>query len=283
MSLCYNCFHEKPDDGVCIFCRYFDGSDKNKYPLSLPKGTVLAGKYIIGRVLGQGGFGITYIAQDYRTKELVAIKEYFPDTLATRTDRTTVSSFSGEREEAFIYGRECFLEEAKTLSHFIGNPNIVRIISYFEENNTAYFAMEHLKGESLMSYLKKMGGKISFDKAMQLIGPVMDALAAVHATGIIHRDISPDNIFLTEDGKTKLIDFGAARYSLGDRSRSLDVVFTPATAGRVPIPTSTRWRQPSTTRSPAASLRIPSTEWMRMRFSALQRSDALFPPTAKML
>ena len=196
----------------------------DKYPLALPEGTAVGGKYIIKSVLGQGGFGITYLAQDYKTNELVAIKEYFPDTLATRTNASTVSVLTGDREQNFTYGKDCFLQEARTLSEFIGNPNIVRIISYFEENNTAYFVMEYVEGESLKTHLDNNGGKLSWEETKRFLFPVIDALSSVHAKGIIHRDISPDNIIITDSGNIKLIDFGAARYSLGDKSRSLDVV-----------------------------------------------------------
>ena len=222
-KICYNCFTEH-DGQFCPECGYKNLSGADKHPLALPEGTVLAGKYILGRVLGQGGFGITYIAQDYNTKELVAIKEFFPDTMAARTDSTTVSSYSDERADAFIYGKECFLQEAKTLAEFNGNPNIVKIYSYFEENGTAYFAMEYVDGISLLKYLQDHGGKISVKETENVLFPIMDALNEVHAKGIIHRDISPDNIYITKDGQIKLLDFGAARYSLGDRSRSLDVV-----------------------------------------------------------
>ena len=194
------------------------------YPLALPEGTVVGGKYVIQKVLGQGGFGVSYLARDYHTNELVAIKEYFPDTLVTRTDSCTVSSFSGEKEQNFIYGKQCFLQEAKTLAEFIGNPNIVKIYTYFEENNTGYFAMEYVDGKSLKQHIEEKGGKIGWQEATGILFPIMDALSAVHAKGIIHRDISPDNIFITAAGESKLLDFGAARYSLGDKSRSLDVV-----------------------------------------------------------
>ena len=222
MSFCYNCFREYDGD-VCPYCGYAEGSDAGKFPLALPHGTILGGRYITGRVLGQGGFGITYVAQDYTDKKLVAVKEFFPEQLAMRSG-STVSTFSGEREDAYRYGKECFLSEAKTLSEFIGNPNIVRVYSYFEENGTVYFSMEYIDGVSLLEYIRSRGGRIPYEEAKNLLLPVMDALTAVHAKGIIHRDISPDNIFITQDGTVKLIDFGAARYSMGDRSRSLDVV-----------------------------------------------------------
>lgn len=224
-KICYNCFRElNESDQVCPDCRYNPADDEGKFPMALPHGTILAGKYITGRVLGQGGFGITYIAQDYKTKKLVAMKEYLPDTMASRGGNHTVTAYTGSAGENFNYGKDCFLEEAKTLAEFIGNENIVRVLSYFEENGTAYFAMEYVEGESFQSYIKSHGGKISWDEATRFLLPVMDALAAVHSKGIIHRDVTPDNIFITKDGVVKLLDFGAARYSLGDRSRSLDVV-----------------------------------------------------------
>jgi serine/threonine protein kinase len=194
-----------------------------KFPLALPKDTILAGQYVIERVLGQGGFGITYEATDHKTGQKVAVKEFFPDTMATRT-QATVTAFAGDSEEGFSYGKECFLQEAETLAEFIGNPNIVRVHTYFEENGTAYFVMDFIEGTSFDAYLKERGGRISYEEAERILLPVMDALAAVHSKGIVHRDVTPDNIYITKDGTVKLLDFGAARYSLGDKSRSLDVV-----------------------------------------------------------
>lgn len=196
---------------------------KGKYPLALPKGTILAGQYIIESVLGQGGFGITYKATDYKTKGFVAIKEFFPESMATRTG-TTVSPFSGERGESFDYGKDSFLQEAETLAQFIGIDGIVEIHNYFEENGTAYFVMDYVEGISFDEYIKRSGGKVTCDVAEGVLVRIMDALAMVHSKGIVHRDVTPDNIYITNDGKVKLLDFGAARYSLGDKSRSLDVV-----------------------------------------------------------
>ena len=194
-----------------------------KYPLALKPGTVLAGQYIINSVLGQGGFGITYKATDHKTNQIVAIKEYFPDSLAYR-EGTTVISYPGERTDNYEYGKQNFLQEAETLAKFIGSPNIVRIYSYFEENCTAYFAMEYIYGLSFDVYLRQRGGKISVSEAETILIPVMDALALVHEKGIVHRDVTPDNIYICSDSTVKLLDFGAARYSLGDKSRSLDVI-----------------------------------------------------------
>ncbi len=194
-----------------------------EYPMALPEGSVLFGRYIIEETLGQGGFGITYKATDYQTKSFVAVKEFFPETMARR-EGITVIPYSGEASSNYEYGLEQFLEEAKTLSEFIGNPNIVKVHSYFEENGTAYFAMDYVQGESFDKYLKRRGGKIGYTEAEKILLHVMDALASVHSKGIVHRDVTPDNIYITDVEDVKLLDFGAARYSLGDRSRSLDVV-----------------------------------------------------------
>ena len=204
--------------------------DHEKYPHALPAGTILAGEFIIESVLGEGGFGITYAAVNHKTSERVAVKEYFPDTMATRIDPTRVAPYSGDRGENFEYGKECFLREAQTLAEFIGNEHIVRIFSYFEENGTAYFAMEYVEGQSFDRYIADHGGRLSYADTCRILFPIMDALYCVHEKGIIHRDISPDNIYITDDGGIRLLDFGAARYSLGDRSCSLDVVLKPGYA-----------------------------------------------------
>ena len=154
----------------------------------------------------------------------MAVKEFFPDAMAMRTQSNMVSAHSGVQNENFQYGKACFLNEAETLAEFIGNPHIIRVYSYFEENGTAYYVMEYIEGESLQQYAKEHTGRLSWAEVQQLLYPIMEALGAVHEKGIIHRDVTPDNIYITKDGNVKLIDFGAARYSLGEKSRSLDVI-----------------------------------------------------------
>ena len=220
---CYHCFQEKPNSGACPFCGYDQSIYEGKYPSALQQGSILNGKYIVGRVLGQGGFGITYIAKDYKTGERVAIKEYLPSEFAGRNGNS-VQPYSGDHEANFAYGKEQFLTEAKTLAAFIGDEHIVRIYSFFEENNTAYFAMEYVDGLALDKYMAQQGGRLSVAEANRLLLPLMESLNKVHIKGIVHRDISPDNIIVTKDGSVKLIDFGAARYSTGEKSRSLDVI-----------------------------------------------------------
>ena len=224
MSVCSNCFHSMDTVGPCPLCGYDAGNDR-KHPLALKPGSILNGRYTVGRVLGQGGFGITYIALDDNTGERVAIKEYFPTEFAGRgITASSVQVHSDEQEENFEYGRACFLEEAKTLAALNGDEHIVRIYSYFEENNTAYFVMEYVDGVGLDKYMAQNGGRLSHEEASRLLLPLMGSLEAVHARGIVHRDIAPDNVLITKGGTAKLIDFGAARYSTGEKSKSLDVI-----------------------------------------------------------
>ena len=225
MPLCGNCFHELHTSGPCPLCGY-DGTGKDKkHPQALRPGAILNGRYIVGRVLGQGGFGITYLALDNPSGERVAIKEYYPSELAGRgLDGCTVAIHSEERAENFAYGKAQFLEEARTLAAVSGSGSIVRIYSYFEENGTAYFAMEYVEGVPLDEYLRQKSGHLTAQEAETLFLPLMAALETVHKKGIVHRDIAPDNLIVTGDGTVKLIDFGAARYSTGEKSKSLDVI-----------------------------------------------------------
>ena len=225
MALCPNCFREKKAPGACPACGFDPAGQREKYPLALHPGAILNGRFTVGRVLGQGGFGVTYISQDFRSGQRYAIKEYLPMELATRgMDGTTLQVFSADREENFTYGKEQFLSEAKTLAAFIGDEHIVRIHSYFEENGTAYFVMDYVDGPSLDGYMKKRGGRLTPAEAGRLLLPLMESLGHVHERGIVHRDIAPDNILLENGKSAKLIDFGAARYSTGEKSRSLDVI-----------------------------------------------------------
>ena len=226
MNKCYSCFQEWEGDGACPRCGYDPAVDTDKFPHALPHGTILAGKYITGRVLGQGGFGITYIAQEHSTEKLVAVKEYFPEAMCSRGSSNAIAPYSGHFGEDFFYGKDAFLDEARTLAQFDNSPNIIHVYTYFEENGTAYFAMEYAAGLTLQQYLENEGGKITYDQAERLLLPVMEALSVVHIKGLIHRDIKPENIIVSSDGNVKLIDFGAARYNLGEKSQSLDVVLT---------------------------------------------------------
>jgi serine/threonine protein kinase len=191
----------------------------------LPKGTELHNRYIIANVLGHGGFGITYAAHDKVLNVMVAVKEYLPRQLATRAEGgTKVSIFTGEARQQYDYGLRKFLEEAQSVARFANHPNVVSARDYFEANGTAYMVMEYVEGVTLKEYLGKKGGRISYEEAKGIMMPVMDALREVHQAGMLHRDISPDNIYITTSAQVKILDFGAARYFAGEQSKSLSVI-----------------------------------------------------------
>ncbi len=229
-KLCMGCMEEYKDKyDICPYCGYVEGTGpKEAYHLS--PGTVLQGKYIVGKVIGYGGFGVTYIGYNAILDQKIAIKEYLPGEFATRTiDTTEVTIFSGEREEQFASGVVKFVDEAKRLAKFKHTPGVVSVYDSFQENKTAYIIMEYLEGETLATKIEREG-KIPLDEAFNIMMPVIGALKEVHKEGILHRDISPDNIFITKDGDVKLLDFGAARYATTTHSKSLSVIVKPGFA-----------------------------------------------------
>ena len=217
-------------DEMCPFCGYIEGTPA-KEAYHIKPGSLLHDRYTVGRAIGFGGFGITYIAWDNKLMQKVAIKEYMPSEYATRVPgNLTVTIYDGERYTEFMTGLQKFLDEAQRLAKFQNVPGIVRILDCFSENLTAYIVMEYLDGMTLKQYLAEHGGKLPYEEAAEFILPVLAALQAVHKEGIIHRDISPDNIFITEDGEVKLLDFGAARYASTGYSKSLSVILKPGYA-----------------------------------------------------
>ncbi|HPC91621.1 MAG TPA: protein kinase [Myxococcota bacterium] len=211
-----------------------DDATKNQpvenYPFCLPAGALLDGKYRIGRVLGAGGFGITYLAVDENLRSRVAIKEYMPRADAVRsTDGHTVIPGTHDDKSAFEFGVEKFIEEARVLARISekDNPRIVSILNFFRANNTAYLVMRYLEGQTLAGLLKSRGGGLREDEAVVFLTAMLDGLREIHNEGLIHRDIKPQNVFITNDGGLKLIDFGAARYAHGAKSRGLTQVYTP--------------------------------------------------------
>lgn len=197
----------------------------------LVPGTLLCARYTVGIAKGEGGFGITYIGRDNKLDRIVAIKEYFPSGLVNRNSAVSpnVTQTSEQQgQDAFRKGCERFLNEARTLAKFTGEPGIVNIIDFFEENNTAYIVMEYLDGISLGDYLKT-NGVLTAEQTLTILMPVMLSLEKVHKQGLIHRDISPSNIMILKN-TVKLIDFGAARNSAGDGNRSMSLMLKPGYA-----------------------------------------------------
>ena len=216
-----------PVDGKCPVC----GCNVNmeNAPHQLPVNTILYGRYIVGRVLGAGGFGITYIGYDLKLDGRVAIKEYYPSGAANRSVSLTVYPTAEGNGNPFETGKERFLKEARVLSGFIEDSSIVTLRDYFEENGTAYIVMEYLDGEDLSHYAVRHG-KFTFDEALDLLEPAMLALDKVHKKGLIHRDISPSNLMVLSDGRIKVLDFGAARLQSVNGELSLSVMLKPGYA-----------------------------------------------------
>lgn len=221
---CMNDYNEKYD--VCPHCGFILGevSDESYH---LQPGTIINNKYIAGKVLGFGGFGVTYIGWDAVLEKKIAIKEYFPNEFCTRVHgQEKVSIYSGDKQEQFLAGKEKFISESKCLSKLMDVDGIVKVLDCFEANNTAYIVMEYLEGQTLKSVIEAQG-KLDVDTAIEMIKPILQALDKVHEAGIIHRDIAPDNIFITNDGRIKIIDFGASRFATTKHSKSLAVMLKP--------------------------------------------------------
>lgn len=228
-SFCYKCMNPLSEGERCS-CG-FDPAGHMVEPYQLPLGTMLRDRFIIGTILGEGGFGITYIGYDTLFGRKVAIKEFFMSGYVTRTNTTSmqVVTFSGNKKELFENNLEKFLQEGRLLAKYTDVDGIVSILDYFKENGTAYIVMEFVEGETLRSYCKSHG-QLSFEAIRSILMPVIDSLATIHKDNIIHRDISPDNIMISKDGKIKLLDFGAAREFEVDHSKSLSVILRPGFA-----------------------------------------------------
>ncbi len=215
---CKHCVMQIPDDSeICSLCGGVQNTDTP--PHCLGTGTKLHGRYILGKVIGEGGFGITYVGRDTVLDIKVAIKEYYPNGYVNRTvtvSNDVIASTDSDRKEFFEQGKESFLREARVLAKVSLEDGIVSVRDFFEENNTAYIVMEYLDGETLESYLKR-NGRLSFLQAFELLRPIMVSLEKIHSQSMIHRDISPDNIMVCKNS-VKLLDFGSARNIESSRS-----------------------------------------------------------------
>lgn len=184
--------------------------------------------YKIKEILGQGGFGITYLAHDMNLDEDVAIKEFLPIELAMREGDFSIHPLSDGHKKNYEWGLDRFIKEARTLTKF-KHPNIVRVRSVFKENNTAYMVMEYERGESLQEILTRRK-KLDEAELINIIIPLLGGLEIVHETGFIHRDIKPANIFIRKDGSPLLLDFGSARQALGEETKTLTSLVSPGYA-----------------------------------------------------
>ncbi len=210
-------------DVICPFC----GNDvvgPTNDNTCLPAGSVLKQRYVLGRVLGDGGFGITYIGYDKALKRKVAVKEFFPNECVTRQKGdTTVTPLSGERGERYKNGLKSFQEEAQRLANLGSIEGVVNVYDVFADNGTAYIVMEYLSGDTV-SQMVERSRVLGFGKTMNIIVPVLRSLVKIHQAGIIHRDVSPQNIIRTKEGKIVLIDFGAARQNSFSMSKSVSII-----------------------------------------------------------
>ena len=225
MKTCARCF-QKYDSKyrVCLHCGYSE-KDNPLEPQYLLPGTLLDARYLVGAVIGSGGFGVTYAAWDQTLEMRVAIKEFLPGEFSTRIPgQTAVTVYGGEKTEQFETGRDKFIDESRRLAKLQNVPGIVQIYNSFEENGTAYIVMEYLEGETLDQKLKRER-RIPEQEAIKIMLPVLQALETVHKQGLLHRDIAPNNIFLTKEGEAKLLDFGASRSATGSHSKSLTVLY----------------------------------------------------------
>ncbi len=222
--LCPSCMQLRDHmDGSCPVCGYPEKHLTVKG--SLPVFSILAGHYLLGCPLGKGGFGITYIAMDLPTEQIVAIKEFFPADLAVRdSNEEQVLPVNEEKALYFRTGMRSFSEEGRLLSLCASIPGIVPFREMLQANGTAYLVMDYIPGLSMRKYMKLQGGPFTEERALKLMKPILTALSAMHQKGIIHRDISPENLILSPDQELTLIDFGAAREFSRDEGENLTVI-----------------------------------------------------------
>ena len=226
---CLNCMNIKTNSDACEHCGH--SSVVDSYAHHLTPGTVLNRRYMVGHAIGEGGFGITYIGRDIKLDMIIAVKEYYPNGYTNRNNDASldVTVTGNSNIDFFKKGKEKFIKEARVLAKFSGNKSIVDVRDFFEENNTAYIVMEYVDGLTLRDYLKN-NNKFEVSDLFRRMVPLCEALKKVHKSGLIHRDISPDNIMILKDGSLKLMDFGAARDVNFEDKKSLSIILKPGYA-----------------------------------------------------
>ena len=228
-NICPNCFSDGYAD-QCQRCGYSTVSFNSSADI-LPSGIIMNNRYILGRVLGIGGFGITYIALDIQTNQKCAIKEYLPTEFAIRDSNTgIVAPRGGDNKKIYDYGMLRFLNEIEILKLFVNHPNIVSFRDTFQENGTVYLVMEYVDGVNLKSMARNMHNRIPYHIMADILEKMTSALEYVHSRGVLHRDISPDNILIKSDGTVKLIDFGASMRIEDVHQKQYSIILRPGFA-----------------------------------------------------
>ena len=228
-AICPSCFASGVTAATCPECGNPVKPPAND--LILTPGMLLADRYMVGKVLGQGGFGATYLGQDVKLSTRVAVKEYLPFGCASRgADRRSLQ-VNPSTADSYQFGLTRFLDEARVLARFRSCRNIVSVFDFFEENSTAYIVMEFLNGETLKYMMGKADkGRLPLPKAGPILDGVLNALHDIHTQNILHRDISPDNIIITDTNEVRILDFGAARQALSTHSQKMSVILKPGYA-----------------------------------------------------
>ncbi|MBR6090153.1 MAG: protein kinase, partial [Anaerolineaceae bacterium] len=237
INYCFRCMEPMPEgEAVCPHCGHDNSLNHNDESL-LHEGAILNGKYLVGHVLGRGGFGVTYLGIDLTLKVKVAIKEYFPNSITSRQLNSKLVKVQNQavNSERFEKGREAFQREAETLAMF-NSPSIAHVREYFRENNTAYIVMDFVAGIGLTQEIKRCGGRIPWQRVVGLMLPLISEMDQLHDKSLTHRDIKPDNIKIVRNEKTGeehlvLLDFGAARsYASAELTKTYTQILTPGYA-----------------------------------------------------
>lgn len=226
-NICPACFSDLGSDGICSKCKLSAKNIVNPPP-SLPTYTMLNGRYVVGKQLGSGGFGITYVGRDMGRSRKVVIKEFFPRGFAVReNDGPKINVQNPDSVSAYNHWFNAFISEAKILMQIKDLHGVVKLLDFFEANNTAYIITDFLDGKSLYSHLCSNGYRLSCEQALNILRPVLESLEILHEHGVIHKDISPENILIVENKYVKLIDFGAAQlYKLKTTDKPYSVLKT---------------------------------------------------------
>ena len=228
-AICPNCFAQTVTGAMCLECGSPVAPPAND--LVLVPGSTLADRYMVGKVLGQGGFGATYLGQDVKLSTRVAIKEYLPFGCASRAPDRKSLQVNPSTAESYQFGLARFLDEARVLARFRSCRNIVSVFDFFEENGSAYIVMEFLTGSTLKQQIAKSDkGRLPLALASPILDGLLNALNDIHAQNILHRDISPDNIIITDVNEVRILDFGAARQALSNHSQKMSVILKPGYA-----------------------------------------------------